>query len=196
MSEFEVTCATYAEDLSALLDGELAEPRKVEVLRHLESCSDCTGRVEALRRVDAALAAESAATVPANLRARLDARLSSERVGSTSAPVRSTSAGGRRTRWFAHPAIGVATAAAAALALYVGVASVQTASVGDDESELRIAGTAAESTTPESQLAAVDLDDLSEEDLAMALELDTIEDLEEIANLDLLVRLLEFEEAG
>jgi hypothetical protein len=68
--------------------------------------------------------------------------------------------------------------------------------VGDDESELQIAGTAAESTTPESQLAAVDLDDLSEEDLAMALELDTIEDLEEIANLDLLVRLLEFEEAG
>ena len=37
MSEFEVTCATYAEDLSALLDGELAEPREVEVLRHLES---------------------------------------------------------------------------------------------------------------------------------------------------------------
>ncbi len=194
MSEFEATCATYAEDLSALLDGELAEPREVEVLRHLESCSDCTGRVEALRRVDAALASASAATVPANLRVRLDARLSSERNASQSPSAASRER--RRTRWFARPAMGVATAAAAALALYVGVASVQTASVGDDESELQIAGTAAESTTPESQLAAVDLDDLSEEDLAMALELDTIEDLEEIANLDLLVRLLEFEEAG
>jgi anti-sigma factor RsiW len=166
VSEFKATCATYAEDLSALLDGELAEPREVEVLGHLESCSDCTGRVEALRRVDAALAAASAATVPANLRARLDARLSSERNASQSPSAASREE--RRTRWFAHPAIGVATAAAAALALYVGVASVQT----------------------------VDLDDLSEEDLAMALELDTIEDLEEIANLDLLVRLLEFEEAG
>ncbi len=232
MSESETACATVAEDLSALLDGELSEEREVAVRGHLESCPDCTGRVAALRRVDPALAAAPAPEVPADLRARLDARLSSE-----TRPLRESAAGRRRqadsaagrrrrARWFTHPAMGFA--AAAALALYVGVRAVQppvgpVGPIGVDETESRIAGTLHESMTPSSQpesraldplapspgsasgsitgsewapVAEVDLDDVSDEELAMALEFDTIEDLEVIANLDLLERLLEIEEAG
>ncbi|MEE8508842.1 MAG: anti-sigma factor, partial [Myxococcota bacterium] len=237
MSESETACATVAEDLSALLDGELAEEREVAVRAHLESCPDCMGRVAALRRVDPALAAAPAPEVPADLRARVDARLSSEKrspresaaVGRRKAD---SAAGGRRqadsvagrrrrARWFSHPAMGFA--AAAALALYVGVRAVQpldgpAGPIGVDESEPQIAGTLPESMTSSSQpeiraldplaplpgstsgsewapVAEVDLDDVSDEELAMALEFDTIEDLEVIANLDLLVRLLEVEEA-
>ncbi len=232
MSESEAACATVADDLSALLDGELAEEREVAVRGHLESCRDCTARVAALRRVDPALAAAPAPEVPADLRARLDARLSSE-----TRPLRESAAGRRRqadsaagrrrrARWFTHPAMGFA--AAAALALYVGVRAVQppvgpVGPIGVDETESRIAGTLHESMTPSSQpesraldplapspgsasgsitgsewapVAEVDLDDVSDEELAMALEFDTIEDLEVIANLDLLERLLEIEEAG
>ncbi len=238
MSESETACATVAEDLSALLDGELAEEREVAVRAHLESCPDCMGRVAALRRVDPALAAAPAPEVPADLRARVDARLSSEKrspresaaVGRRKAD---SAAGGRRqadsaagrrrrARWFTHPAMGFA--AAAALALYVGVRAVQPAvgpvgPIAVDESAPQIAGTLPESMTsspqPETRaldplapssgstsgsewapVAEVDLDDVSDEELAMALEFDTIEDLEVIANLDFLVRLLEVEEAG
>ena len=247
MSESETACATVAEDLSALLDGELAEEREVAVRAHLESCPDCMGRVAALRRVDPALAAAPAPEVPADLRARVDARLSSEmRSPRESAAVgrrkADSAAGGRRqtdsvagrrrrARWFSHPAMGFA--AAAALALYVGVRAVQpldgldgldvlhgsAGPIGVDESEPQIVGTLPESMTSSPQpeiraldplaplpgstsgsewapVAEVDLDDVSDEELAMALEFDTIEDLEVIANLDLLVRLLEVEEAG
>ncbi len=244
MSESEVACARVAEDLSALLDGELAEEREVAVRAHLESCPNCTDRVAVLRRVDPALAAAPAPEVPADLRARVDARLSSEmRSPRESAAVgrrkADSAAGGRRqadsvagrrrrARWFSHPAMGFA--AAAALALYVGVRAVQpldgldvlhgpAGPIGVDESEPQIAGTLPESMTSSSQpeiraldplaplpgstsgsewapVAEVDLDDVSDEELAMALEFDTIEDLEVIANLDLLVRLLEVEEAG
>ncbi len=244
MSESEAACATVADDLSALLDGELAEEREVAVRGHLESCPDCTGRVVALRRVDPALAAATAPEVPADLHARLDARLSSEmRPVSESAAGRrrqADPAAGRRrqadpavgrrsrARWLTPPAMGFA--AAAALALYVGVRAVQpldwldaldgpVGPIGVDESEPQIAGALPESMTSSSQpearaldplapssgstsgaewapVAEVDLDDVSDEELALALEFDTIEDLEVIANLDLLVRLLEVEEAG
>ena len=155
MSESETACATVAEDLSALLDGELAEEREVAVRAHLESCPNCTDRVAALRRVDPALAAAPAPEVPADLRARVDARVSSEmrprrggrRQDESAAGGRrqaesaaggqrqaESAAGGRRqadsaagrrrrARWFTHPAMGFA--AAAALALYVGVRAVQ-----------------------------------------------------------------------
>jgi hypothetical protein len=48
-------CATWDGDLSAWIDGELAEPRAREVQRHVAACVHCRARIDALHTVDGAL---------------------------------------------------------------------------------------------------------------------------------------------
>ena len=90
-----------------------------------------------------------------------------------------------RLRRLGRPALGFAAAAAAAvLALYLGV---------------RTGETPLEGGAPAPQIAriapptAVDLDAVPADELAMVLEIETIEDLDVIANLDLLVQLVAVE---
>jgi anti-sigma factor (TIGR02949 family) len=168
------SCADYEADLSALLDGELADERAGEVRAHVAVCRRCAPRLEALQGVDRLLASAPAPGVPSDLRARLAARVAAD---ARREPGRRRPS---RRRRFVAPALGLAAGAAAALALYLSVPGGE-APREEAAPPSRMAGEAPEAT--------IDLDDVPAEELAIALEIDTIEDLEVIANLDLLVRL-------
>ena len=162
-------CEAYDEDLSALLDGELSEERETEVRAHAASCPRCARRLDALRSVDGLLASAPAPPVPHDLRARLDARIAAD-------------ARPPRLRRLGRPALGFAAAAAAAvLALYLGVRTGETPLEG---------GAPAPQIARTVPATAVDLDAVPADELAMVLEIETIEDLDVIANLDLLVQLV------
>jgi mycothiol system anti-sigma-R factor len=172
-------CEAYDEELSALLDGELSEERETEVRTHTASCPHCTRRLDALRGVDRLLASAPAPPVPHDLRARLDARIAAE------ARRRPPRARPPRLRRLGRSALGFAAAAAAAvLALYLGVRTGETP-LEDGAPAPQIARTAPP--------AAIDLDVVPADELAMVLEIETIEDLDVIANLDLLVQLVAVE---
>jgi anti-sigma factor (TIGR02949 family) len=176
------SCADYEADLSALVDDELGDERAAAVRAHVAACRRCARRLEDLRRVDRLLASAPAPAVPSDLRARLAARVAADsrrRPGRLRPP---------RRRHFGRPALGVALAAAAALALYQSVPGGET-TLEEGSPPTRMARTAPE--------PAIDLEDVPAEELAIALEIETIEDLEVIANLDLLVQLAAVEaEAG
>lgn len=176
-------CEAYDEDLSALLDGELSEERETEVRGHAASCPRCARRLDALRSVDGLLASAPAPPVPHDLRARLDARIAAD------ARRRRPPARPPRLRRLGRPALGFAAAAAAAvLALYLGVRTGETPLEG---------GAPAPQIARTAPPTAVDLDAVPADELAMVLEIETIEDLDVIANLDLLVQLVAVEaEAG
>ena len=178
MSEHRV-CEAYDEDLSALLDGELSEERETEVRAHAVACPHCTRRLNALRSVDRLLASAPAPAISHDLRARLDARIAAD---AGRRPLRTRPP---RRRRLGRPALGFAAAAAAAvLALYLGVRSVETPLEG---------GTHAPQVARTEPPRAVDFDAVPADELAMVLEIETIEDLDVIANLDLLVQLVAVE---
>jgi anti-sigma factor RsiW len=54
-------CDKYADDLSALIDGELTPGWRAEIEAHLAGCADCRARVAQLRKVFAGIAAMPAA---------------------------------------------------------------------------------------------------------------------------------------
>ncbi len=239
MVEIPATCLAYDEDLSGLIDGELGEEREAEVRAHLDGCAHCRERLEALRGVDTALRSVAAPAVPSDLRARLAQRLSSR--GPAFARLRSAAHAAsprlrraksipRRPRWLAA---GVGLAAAAALALYLAVGSVEgprpgavrrpetlasrgaAGSVPLPAPPLEVAETpppvpaeepsvsAAESFAPAAaesvaiaetpaaeETPPFDLDAISDEELAVVVDLDTYEDLDVIVNLEILERYL------
>jgi anti-sigma factor RsiW len=219
MSELPAACARYDLDLSALLDGELGQEREMELREHAESCARCGARLEALRRVDGLLADGPMPAVPSDLRARLEARIArkaSGRARGPRSPWRRLEWRPRRAHWLA----GLAAAAAAALALYLGVVPgeappgltrVEVAESTPETVAVEVAETAAEAAAgevgeaeppmapvevAESAPAAPELDGASDEDLALMLEIETIEDLDVIANLDLLERILLVDEGA
>lgn len=109
MSELD---ETLERELSALLDGALSPEREAELRALVARSPELAVRLEALRRVDAALRSLPVPAASPDLRARLDARLRAE-AGSR----RGRAAPGRRGRWLAAAGVGAALAAAAALAL-------------------------------------------------------------------------------
>jgi len=226
-------CLGFDEDLSALLDGELAAARRDELEAHVAGCARCEARLAVLRGVDRALAALPARAIPADLEARLAARLASDAAvspmdagaagrasaaprapASPSAHARAPARVRRLAPWLALPA-----AAAAALALYLAVRPPVGAPGGAGEPRVVARAPAAPPAAPAPPLsppaappatpapaaepavqvaervapaaAEPDLEALDDEDLGVALELETIEDLPVIANLDLLERMLE-----
>ena len=220
MVEIARGCQVFEEDLSAWIDGELAAPRRAAVEAHLASCRACTARVEALRAVDRALLALPEPALGAGLGERLAQRLAAER--SSPGPVRLAARRPDRRRF--APALALPVAAAAALALFfllrpAGPPAGPAESVPVAQApELPAAvpapiASAAPEAPPlkrppqppeaEPQLAQRlapapslgELEALDPEELAVALELDTIEDLPVIANLEVLERLLA-DEAG
>ncbi len=158
MSNLPESCVPFDEDLSALLDGELAPEREAAVRAHLHGCTGCRDRLEALCSVDLALAGTALPDVPDGLRERIEQRIDDGLDGEREAPQRPP----RRRR--TGPAVGSAFALAASLAVYIAVGR-----------------------------APDPFDEASAEELAVVLEIDTIEDLDVIANLEILERLLELE---
>ena len=63
------------ERISAWLDGEIGEPEKVEVERHLESCAECRELVANLRALSADAASEPVPPVPEDLPSRIRRRI-------------------------------------------------------------------------------------------------------------------------
>lgn len=197
--ESTVSCASWVEDLSAFLDEELAPERSAGLRAHLDACADCRARIARLREVDALLVAGAErVSVPADLRARLAARIAADEA----APPRAAEprAPARRVPRLARRAAGLAAAAAAALALYLARPTSEPAppplselprlaerAPTPPEVAPILAPEAAAPTLAESVLGG------SDEDLALLLELETVEDLDVIANLDLLERLVELE---
>jgi len=153
------------DDLSAWIDGELDARREAEIRAHLAGCAGCAATLDALRGVDLALAGVGASQVPDDLLDRTLRRVEGE-AGASMKERRSISA-----RWL-RPAL----ALAASLALYLAVTG------NDAPPELADgAGAPAPGTA---------LDEISEDELAVLLELDTIEDYDVIANLEVLEHLV------
>lgn len=214
MANIFETCAPYEADLSALIDGELAPEREAEVRAHLGGCAACSERLEALCDVDLALASIAVPPVPAGLRARLAERIAGDAAvpegreesrpapGRTRAPRRPPLAPPRRSRrWLLRPALGAALAAAAVLAFYLAVTSVDSSlPLETPTPEPRIAESAPvrppeaprREVAPEADVLA----GASEGELAVILELETIENLDLIANLDFLERWVALEEGA
>ena len=57
-----MSCAEVRPYLSAYVDGELAEPLRSQVARHLVGCAECAARAEGYRATDALLASLPATT--------------------------------------------------------------------------------------------------------------------------------------
>src|SRR5689334_10183308 len=68
----EDTCARIRRYLDSYISNELLVETNHEVLRHLESCADCAGELEARTRLRGALqAAVARQAVPADLQVRV-----------------------------------------------------------------------------------------------------------------------------
>lgn len=105
-------CAAFDEDLSALIDAELAPARRAELESHLEGCARCRARLVSLRRVDELLAATPLPDVSERLREAVTRQGARATPGAERAPARAGS------RWLGAPAL-AAIAAAAVLSLYL-----------------------------------------------------------------------------
>jgi anti-sigma factor RsiW len=173
VAEIARDCLAFDAELSALLDGELGAGPLARVEAHLAGCARCRGRLAELRAVDLALAALPERAAPADLAERLARRLAAWR----RAPGVAAS---RVAAWLAVPA-----AAAAALVLYLALRPTP-APEGPALAREPLAAPA-----PGEPAAPGDLEALETEELAVVLDLETMQDLPVIANLDLLERLLD-----
>jgi len=154
------------EELSALLDGELDPGPAVELRARVARSPELAARLDALRRVDAALRAAPEPAAPADLLGRVYAAAGAQPAGRAAPP--------RWRRWL--PLAGGALAAAAAgLALWL--------APGED-------------TRAPVTAAPLDLSSASDEEIAVGLELETLEDLDVIEYLDLLERIDPAEQPG
>jgi anti-sigma factor RsiW len=178
-------CARYAEDWSALLDGELAPEREAQMRAHAETCAACAAKLASLARVDVLLAGlpvpETRAALLAGVRARIASSPAAAEVAPPARPASAERSAPRRARrrraygWWT-----TAAAAAAALLLYLALPR-PTPVVPPVEVAEETAG------DPE-------FDALPADEIAVGLELDTAQDLEVIANLELLEALVALEE--
>ncbi len=201
MPELAAICREIDEDLSALIDAELAPAREAEMRAHLDDCDRCAQRLQNLCSVDLALTDLAAPIVAADLGERLAARIASdpgeetEPVPDAASPKRSRTATPRRARrWLRRRLTPVAVVAAAVL-LAIVVANRQSSEIEPSESQLvrtpRLM--APDVTRPEAATRVADFSSLPDEDLAVLFELDTVEDLDVIANLELLEQLVAME---
>ena len=122
MPETAAACQAIEEDLSALLDEELAPEREAELRAHLATCDRCARRLEELCNVDLALASLSAPEVASDLRAQLAERIAEHERGAALSAVPASSGERprqapppRTRRWLGRRAAALAAVAAAAL---------------------------------------------------------------------------------
>jgi anti-sigma factor RsiW len=167
--------------LSAHLDGELDAEAELR-LGALLARPEVAARLEALRGVDAALRAVPEPAVPSALLARV--REAAGTASGVDSVARATPP--RRRRWLRNAAL---AAAVAALALWI-------ASLGDRrsaEERAPIARTPAPEPTP---LEVAATPELLDEDVALAVSVESLDDLELLENLELLEQLGELEDWG
>jgi hypothetical protein len=230
-------CQAFEADLSALIDGELVPEREARVRAHLTGCAACSGRLEALRRVDLALADLPQPAVSPRLAQQLSNRLreleeaagagaqraQARRARSEAEP---SEAGARKARerrrapariarrWLSARAAIASAAAAAALALWFSLRGAEEpgpgAQVARAPAEIREPAPApapaqvaqlppapeprpaAEAPVvvaeqrPAEAPAAPELGDLQDQDVLLLMRLDEVEDLDLLANLELL----------
>lgn len=126
MSDTTQICVEWDEDLSALLDGELAPPRADDVRAHVETCERCARRLEALAHVTGFVVAERASAQPSSRlptsREPAPLRLPGTAPGAVAAPRREVTSMRVPSRARSVPrrrvrAMALALAAAAALVL-------------------------------------------------------------------------------
>jgi anti-sigma factor RsiW len=171
MTHLPAACARYDADLSALSDGELSSARADEVRAHADVCSRCGAQLAAFASLDRALRASAPSQVPEDLRARVAAAIDGATTNANVVDLHPPSFVRKRA-----PVWGTALAAAASFALYLAF-STSTPPVERPD------------VAPASETIARALDAVSDEELAVLIEYDTIRDLEMIANLELLEEL-------
>jgi hypothetical protein len=177
-------CARISDDLSALMDGELDAEREQQVRAHLERCASCSAQLAALREVDAALRALPDRPLPEAVEANMQAILHRARI--VRSPSRPPPPNPRVPLYIGGGVLGLA--AALILLLYL-TSSREPVRIA--EAPLPLPPTTIErpaAAEPEEIATA------SDEELAVALELDTLDDLELIEQLELLERLAALEQ--
>lgn len=175
MRSEDVHCTIDDAELSAWTDGELSPLRAESLREHVPSCAHCRDRMVAFERLGAQLASSPLPPVPSDLRARLQQKIDALPEAPRGIPGRA--APPVRRRWSSLPIASAALAAAAATVyvLFPRVPSPLDAGSPAPPSLARV----------EDELAVA-----SEEEIAIALELDTIEDFDVISNLELLEALV------
>ncbi len=201
MPERSAICREIDADLSALIDAELAPEREAEMRAHLDDCDRCAQRLQDLCNVDLALADLAAPMVAADLGQRLAARIASDSgersvpVPDAASPKRSRTVTPRQPRRSLRRRLMPVAVVATAVLLAIVVANRQSSEVDPDPSQLartpRSMNPAA--TLPEAATPGVDFGSLPDEDLAVLFEFDTVEDLDVIANLELLEQFVAME---
>jgi hypothetical protein len=122
VSETAAACLAIEEDLSALIDEELAPEREAELRAHLETCDRCARRLEELCNVDLVLASLPAPEVASDLRPQLAQRIAEHerREALSAVPARREerprqAPPPRARRWLGRRVAALAALAAAAL---------------------------------------------------------------------------------
>ena len=167
---------TLDQELSALLDGELTRERQAALERRVEAESFLAARLAELNEVNESLRSLAPPSLPADLRARLQARIDNHSPADAMPPV----ANRRATRW------GARRAAPLVAALAAGLVAIWLLLPASNTDAPQIAG---EGEVPAS------LEEVSDDELEIAFELETLRDLELIQDLDLLEALLAIEDA-
>jgi len=174
-------------ELSALADGELESERERALRARIEREPELARRLRSFEQLGASLRELPAPALPADLEARLAARIAVDsRDPNAGTPRQRTT---RRARWRA-PAI-AAAAIAAAIALYL-VLRPGAEPLVSPQRDTRIAEAPTDPVAPE---IGAELAEASDEELAIALELELLSDFEVIERLEVLERLAVFEEA-
>jgi len=118
-NELSQGCVAFEEELSALIDDELAPAREAEVRAHVDDCDRCALRLQELCNVDLELAGLAQPSVSPALERGLAARIAAEATAAreTSGPSAGTRSGRAaappsRRRWLEAPALRRAAVAA------------------------------------------------------------------------------------
>jgi hypothetical protein len=179
-------------DLSALMDRALDSDREVGLLDRLDADPVAASRLDALKDVDRALRALPGPDLQADLRERLNARIDEPgRIVANQLP----DPDARATGWRVPVAAILAASVVAGLVVY-------SSSVKRDDLEVAAAiPTPAEEETPAVTVVSLDPsemnpDQIPVDDLAVALDYDTLRDLDMIRELDLLETLVAMNDAG
>jgi anti-sigma factor RsiW len=117
-------CRSFAEDLGAYHDGELAVAARQALERHLDGCGACSAQLAELRALDGAIQGLPRIAPSADFQARLQARLA--RAGSLAAAPGRAPLRRRRGRGLRAGGLAGGLAAAAALLFWMdGVGSTR-----------------------------------------------------------------------
>lgn len=180
-------------ELSALLDGELTPTRARELREKVEADPRLRERLAAFESVDQRLRSLPRSPLPADLRARLQQRIDQLAGRPEREPVPQESLRSRASlaRWGAPLAAAVAAGLVAGWLIWPIPVSDESVQLLQVPAQTRvIPEQPAPVPLPESDTAVADL---SDEELAIAFELETLRDLDLIRELDLLEALVGME---